>query len=63
MLSILNAKPTKQEWDSMKTIYSIIPNIQIHKNLLLQVQYNYVHDRDLQRKDYNEVWTELFVRF
>jgi hypothetical protein len=47
----------------MKTIYSIIPNIQIHKNLLLQVQYNYVHDRDLQRKDYNEVWTELFVRF
>ncbi len=53
----------QKTWDSMKTIYSIIPNIQIHKNLLLQVQYNYVHDRDLQRKDYNEVWTELFVRF
>ena len=50
-------------WETMKTIYSIIPNFQIHKNLLMQVQYNHVHDRNLQHKDYNELWAELYVRF
>lgn len=50
-------------WGSTKTIYSIIPNFQIHKNLLMQVQYNHVHDRNLLHKDYNELWGELYVRF
>ena len=50
-------------WGSTKTIYSIIPNFQIHKNLMLQVQYNHVHDRKLVHKDYNELWGELYVRF
>lgn len=50
-------------WESLKTIYSIAPNFQIHKNLLLQVQYNHVHNRNLTHKDYNELWTELYVRF
>ena len=52
-----------KSWETMKTIYSIIPNIQIHKNLLLQVQYNHVHNRNLQHEDYNELWGELYVRF
>ena len=50
-------------WDTTKTIYSIIPNFQIHKNLMLQVQYNHVHDRNLADKDYNELWAEMYVRF
>lgn len=50
-------------WGSTKTIYSIIPNFQIHKNLMFQVQYNHVHDRKLVHKDYNELWGELYVRF
>lgn len=50
-------------WDRVKSIYSIIPNIQIHKNLLLQLQYNHVHDRSLVHKDYNELWAEWYVRF
>ena len=50
-------------WESTKTIYSLIPNIQLHKNLLIQLQYNHVHNRNLAHKDYNEVWTELYVRF
>jgi len=50
-------------WDTTKTIYSIIPNIQIHKNLMLQVQYNHVHNRNLVHKDYNELWAEMYVRF
>ena len=50
-------------WGSTKTIYSIIPNIQIHKNLMMQVQYNHVHNRNLVHKDYNELWAEMYVRF
>lgn len=50
-------------WASTKSIYSVIPNIQLHKNLLIQLQYNHVHDRNLPHKDYNEIWTELYVRF
>ena len=50
-------------WVSTKTIYSIIPNFQIHKNLMLQLQYNHVHNRNLEHKDYNELWAEMYVRF
>ena len=50
-------------WASTKSIYSVIPNIQLHKNLLIQLQYNHVHDRNLPHKDYNELWAELYVRF
>jgi hypothetical protein len=50
-------------WGSTKTIYSIIPNFQIHKNLMLQLQYNHVHNRNLEHKDYNELWAEMYVRF
>jgi hypothetical protein len=55
-------RPTKS-WQTVKTIYSIVPNFQIHKNLLMQLQYNHVHDRALADKDYNELWAELYVRF
>ena len=50
-------------WGSTKTIYSIIPNFHIHKNLMMQLQYNHVHNRNLVHKDYNELWAELYVRF
>ena len=58
-----DAYRSAKTWESMKTIYSIIPNFQIHKNLMMQVQYNHVHDRNLQHKDYNELWAEMYVRF
>ena len=48
--------------ESMKSIYSIAPNFQIHKNLLLQLQYNYV-DNKLTSSHWNEFWTEIYVRF
>lgn len=50
-------------WASAKSIYSIAPNIQIHKNLMLQLQVNHVHDRLSADKDYNEIWAETYVRF
>ena len=58
-----DAYRANKKWESTKTIYSIIPNFQIHKNLLMQVQYNHVHDRNLPYKDYNELWAEMYVRF
>ena len=48
--------------ESMKTIYSIAPNFQIHKNLMLQLQYNYVDNKPTS-SHWNEFWTELYVRF
>lgn len=48
--------------ESMKTIYAVAPNFQIHKNLMLQLQYNYV-DNKLTSSHWNEFWTELYVRF
>ena len=48
--------------ESMRTIYSIAPNMQIHKNLMLQLQYNFVDDRPTS-SNWNEIWAELYVRF
>ena len=47
---------------SMCAIYSIAPNFQIHKNLMLQLQYNYVDNRPTC-SHWNELWTEIYVRF
>lgn len=49
---------------SLKSIYSLAPNFQLHKNLLLQLQYNYVHDKTLTHgRDYSELWVETYFRF
>lgn len=50
-------------WSSAKSIYSIAPNLRLHKNLMLQPQFNYVHDRNLAKPDYCELWLEAYVRF
>lgn len=47
---------------SLNTIYSICPNFQIHKNIMLQAQYNYVHNK-LASEHHNEFWGELYFRF
>ena len=58
-----DAYRSDKSWESTKSIYSIIPNFQIHKNLMLQLQYNYVHNRQLVNPNYNELWAEMYVRF
>ena len=50
------------DFDGMKSIYTLSPNIQLHKNLMLQVQYNHVDDRSLD-KHYNELWAQAYIRF
>ena len=49
-------------WQTAKTIYSLTPNIQLHRNLMLQPQLNYVHDRNLTKPDYCELWMQVYVR-
>lgn len=50
-------------WESSRTMCSLIPNVQLHKNLMFQVQYNFVYDRTFVDRKYSEVWTEMYVRF
>lgn len=50
-------------WGTMKSIYSICPNIQLHRNLKFQVQYNYVNDRTAADRNYHELWAQAYVRF
>ncbi len=48
---------------SLRSVYTLAPNFQLHKNLLLQVQYNYVHDKTAADRSYNELWVETYFRF
>ena len=48
---------------SMKSIYGICPNFQLHKNLKFQLQYNYINDRTSTDHNYHELWAQTYVRF
>ena len=50
-------------WGSMRSVYSIAPNFRLHRNLLFQMQYNYVNDRLASDRNYHELWSEFWVRF
>jgi hypothetical protein len=46
------------------SIYSFCNNFNLHRNLVFQLQYNYVNDRsNPSDKNHNEIWTEIWVRF
>jgi hypothetical protein len=51
------------QWGTAKSIYSVCPVINLHKNLMFQPQLNYVHDRNLAKSNYTEFWVETYVRF
>lgn len=52
-------------WDSMHSIYSATLNMQPHKNLMLQLQYNFNDDRTSSApcRYYNQAWAEMYIRF
>ena len=56
-----------KEWGNAQRVFSVIPEFQLHKNLKLQLQYNYNSNRSLANagKDihYNELWVETYFRF
>lgn len=47
----------------LRSIYSIAPNFQLHRNLMFQAQYNHVTDKTASDRHYNEVWGMVYVRF
>ena len=50
-------------WNTARTVLSVCPNVQLHKNLKFQLQYNYVHDKTAQDRDFHELWAQAYVRF
>lgn len=51
-------------WATSRSLYSICPNFQLHKNLKFQLQYNFVDDRsNTADRYYSELWVETYVRF
>jgi len=48
---------------TLKSIYSICPNFHLHKNLMFQVQYNYVCDKTAADRHYHELWGQAYIRF
>ena len=48
--------------ETARTMYSIAPNMQIHKNLMFQLQYNFVDDAPTS-SHWNEIWAEFYFRF
>lgn len=52
-----------ESWKDAQCVYSLIPEFQIHKNLKLQVQYNWNDNRGANDKHYNELWVETYFRF
>ncbi|MBQ0057294.1 MAG: porin [Bacteroidales bacterium] len=52
-----------RSWNSAQCIYSLIPEFQLHKNLKVQIQYNYNDVRTSLDRHFNELWVETYVRF
>ncbi len=48
---------------SMHTIYGASVNLQPHKNLMLQLQYDYNDDHTSADRYYHRLWVETYVRF
>lgn len=48
---------------SMHTIYSLSANLQPHKNLLLQLQYNYHTLGTTTAGSYHQAWAQVYIRF
>lgn len=50
-------------WADGNHIFSIAPDFQIHKNLMLQLQYNCVYNRTKETAVGHQFWVETYVRF
>ena len=51
-------------WKTLNTIYGVGVNLKPHKNLMLQLQYNYIHNNaTVVDKDYHQIWTMAYIRF
>lgn len=49
-------------WSSMKSIYTMCASFRLHKNLMFQLQYDYVDDRNADSR-HNELRAAAYIRF
>ena len=54
---------SNESWRTAQCVYSLIPEIQLHKNLKFQIQYNFNDNRGAADKHFNEIWAETYFRF
>ena len=52
-----------KEWNRAQVMYSLIPEVQLHKNLKVQLQYNFNDNRSGADRHFNELWLETYFRF
>ncbi len=52
-----------KSWGNSQVIYSLIPEVQLHKNIKCQLQYNFNDNRYGGDHHYNELWLETYFRF
>ena len=52
-----------KSWDNAQSMYSLIPEFQLHKNLKIQLQYNYNNIHGAADRHFNEFWVETYFRF
>ena len=53
-------------WTSLNSIYTLGLQARPHKNLQLQLQWNYCHNNSVVPgvdKDYHQLWTQAYIRF
>lgn len=53
-------------WTSLNSIYTLGLQARPHKNLQLQLQWNYCHNNSVAPgvdKDYHQLWTQAYIRF
>lgn len=49
--------------DSKHSIFGLAANVQPHKNLKLQLQYNHHNDHTVLDRKYSQIWVQTYVRF
>lgn len=49
--------------NTLHSIYGATVNLQPHKNVMLQLQYNWNDDKTIAHHHYNQLWAQTYIRF
>ncbi len=52
-----------QSWNSLKQIYEVALTYYFNKNLFIQAEYDYTHDKTSNDRNYNSVGVQVYCRF
>ena len=63
LFAIYDAYRSQANWQTLRSVYSVTSALQLHRNLLFKLQYNFVDDRTTSDRYYNEFWAQAYLRF